>query len=298
MDYNGYHHNAWSPRFPIPLQEFEVLADDSGDQLSRGRSNDRILPPPTGLSPSSYRDNDRRRPDDRRVWGGENRPTAERNNRKRQRGTEDYHTLAPPTKTRRLAPPVNGPHRPFYCTFLFAGCTQTFATKNEWKRHVATQHIQHKIWRCDFPSCSDRKAATFNRKDLFGQHLRRMHVPDSAKNDQKTKGPHWLQFVNSEIPKIQERCCIMNRPLPERSSCGFCHRDFHGEGSWDERMEHVGRHYENAIANAENVGPSAWTPDRHLIEYALREGLVHRHSDGTYTLVNTSGKEQVTVTRT
>jgi hypothetical protein len=212
----------------------------------------------------------------------------------RLRSAEDYHTLAPPTRVGRL----NRPHRPFRCTFLFAGCTQTFATKNEWKRHVATQHIQHKIWRCDFPSCSDRKAATFNRKDLFGQHLRRMHVPDSAKNEHKSKGSHWLQFVNSEIPKIQERCCTINRPLPERSSCGFCHKEFHGEGSWEDRMEHVGLHYENAIANAENLEPSAWTPDRHLIEYALREDLVHRHSDGTYTLVNTLRREQVLGART
>jgi hypothetical protein len=184
---------------------------------------------------------------------------------------------------------------------FFAGCTQTFATKNEWKRHVATQHIQHKIWRCDFPSCNERKAATFNRKDLFGQHLKRMHGPEKAKpcsGREKPKSPALLQFLNTELPKIQDRCCIINRPLPERSSCGFCDdKEFHGDGSWEDRMEHVGRHYENAIADQKNVGPSAWKPDHYLIEYALREGLVTL-SNGTYTLVNNSGKEQVTEART
>jgi hypothetical protein len=47
-------------------------------------------------------------------------------------------------------------------------------------------------------------------------------------------------------------------------------------------MEHVGRHYENAAASGENVGPENWVMDPGLIDWAVREGLVIQSSDGPY----------------
>ncbi|KAF8540894.1 hypothetical protein BDD12DRAFT_549684 [Trichophaea hybrida] len=184
---------------------------------------------------------------------------------------------------------ANSSQRPFLCTFYFAACLQTFATKNEWKRHVSSQHLQTNIWRCDSPACSERKAATFNRKDLFGQHLKRMHAPAEeqyngqpgrSSKPKKNHGPQMQHFLNSEIPKIQERCKRIRRHPPERSECGFCRHLFEGPGSWDERMEHVGRHYENAAASGENVAPENWVMDEGLIRYSLQEGLVNRTDDG------------------
>ncbi|KAI4122874.1 MAG: hypothetical protein LQ347_006351, partial [Umbilicaria vellea] len=106
--------------------------------------------------------------------------------------------------------------RPFVCTFGPYGCPSRFGSKNEWKRHVSSQHIQLGIWRCDQGDCvpqsfsphrrspssttGKRRGAKasdpddiivvgvgapdsaagfneFNRKDLFTQHLRRMHSP-------------------------------------------------------------------------------------------------------------------------
>ena len=65
--------------------------------------------------------------------------------------------------------------RAFPCTFATYGCPSTFTSKNEWKRHVQTQHMRLGFWRCD--QCPDVhcKPNDFNRKDLFIQHVRRMH---------------------------------------------------------------------------------------------------------------------------
>jgi len=187
---------------------------------------------------------------------------------------------------------------PFLCTFHFANCQQTFATKNEWKRHVSSQHLQTTIWRCDYPSCSERKAATFNRKDLFGQHLKRMHAPSGERCgsqstrssiNRKNRTPEMAHFLNTEIPRIQERC-RKERRQPPQSMCGFpnCRQLFDGHESWEERIEHVGCHYENAAASGDNVGPENWVADPGLIDWAVREGLVIQSSDGSYKCTSVS----------
>ncbi|KAJ4306187.1 hypothetical protein N0V88_000983 [Collariella sp. IMI 366227] len=66
-------------------------------------------------------------------------------------------------------------NRPFNCVFDFAGCPSTFASKNEWKRHVATQHLLLNYYVCTDGACATKPppsspctGAIFNRKDLFG----------------------------------------------------------------------------------------------------------------------------------
>lgn len=177
--------------------------------------------------------------------------------------------------------------RPFLCTFYFAGCSQTFGSKNEWKRHVFSQHLQLHYWRCDHEHCADRKAI-FNRKDLFGQHLKRMHGPKATsanKNSQQMKD--WL---NKEIPQIQERCLKKRRSPPEWSKCGYCHTEFKGEGSWDTRMEHVGKHYEKN--NYKNIDPKAWVMDEGLTKWAIEVGIVEKTGPGSYKLLG-SGKDSI-----
>jgi len=73
--------------------------------------------------------------------------------------------------------------RPFPCAFSFAGCTSTFGSKNEWKRHIASQHLCLTFYRCSScpQSTVEGKGNEFNRKDLFTQHLRRMHAPFAIK---------------------------------------------------------------------------------------------------------------------
>ncbi|SPQ22133.1 5d4d9216-3e99-4ee8-a50d-24945fa4501d [Thermothielavioides terrestris] len=97
--------------------------------------------------------------------------------------------------------------RPFNCVFDFAGCEATFSSKNEWKRHVNTQHLLLNYWVCTEGTCANARPQTspsspspypsspahkdgaapptgaiFNRKDLFTQHLKRMHAPKQVKD--------------------------------------------------------------------------------------------------------------------
>ena len=199
--------------------------------------------------------------------------------------------------------------RPFTCTFMLYGCPSRFGSKNEWKRHVSSQHIQLGVWRCDQGACiprashprspasmSKKKAAAerqtetdentvvvggtaveveggwkgFNRKDLFTQHLRRMHSP-AASASQTDKAA----FENS-LEGARRRCWIKTREPPQVSVCGYCcggagrgrEGVFEGSGSWDERMEHVGRHLEGGRAERE------WREDVGLREWMVREGLI------------------------
>lgn len=120
-----------------------------------------------------------------------------------------------------LAAHVKKQHtRPYVCVFDFAGCGATFASKNEWKRHVSSQHLLLHYWLCTEGACANvhngpaskvgkqsakkkhdhneededdvgpalPDGAIFNRKDLYTQHLRRMHTPVAVKRAQRLAG--------------------------------------------------------------------------------------------------------------
>ncbi|KAI9769659.1 MAG: hypothetical protein M1840_003896 [Geoglossum simile] len=163
--------------------------------------------------------------------------------------------------------------RPFLCTFYFAECDQHFGSKNEWKRHVHSQHLQLGYWQCDYPTCAERSNCNiFNRKDLFTQHLRRMHLPKQGPNDRSTAESQLL-------PEIWKRCYKDRRGAPNKSTCGYCGKEFRGDGSWDDRMEHVGHHYEDS---QKPVNPNDWKEDKDLVSWMLKEGLI-RHKDENMT---------------
>ncbi|KAI1502596.1 hypothetical protein F5X99DRAFT_153120 [Biscogniauxia marginata] len=176
--------------------------------------------------------------------------------------------------------------RPFPCAFAFAGCTSTFGSKNEWKRHIASQHLCLQYYRCS--SCSqgtiDGKGNEFNRKDLFTQHLRRMHAPFAIKKA-LAKGDSKLQADwETHVKEMQQSCLVTRRQPPQRSACpkADCASVFEGPTSWDEWTEHVGRHMEKGEANRLGV-------DRLLAKWALDEGIIERKEDGEYRLCNGAG---------
>jgi len=170
--------------------------------------------------------------------------------------------------------------RPFKCTFSFAGCNQAFGSKNEWKRHVTSQHMYLSCWECNLSLCKDRQAF-FNRKDLFGQHLKRMHVPNGKEvgsflpeaqkktvlEQNRVERERWIR---EEIPNIQDSCFKVLRETPLESNCEFCRAKFSGPKSWDLKMEHVGEHYENG----EKPPPDGHFEDEGLVKWALEQGLV------------------------
>lgn len=193
--------------------------------------------------------------------------------------------------------------RPFTCTFRLYGCTATFGSKNEWKRHVSSQHLRLGFWRCDDPAClpmpthratvmGSRKSVgeseledlvynDFNRKDLFTQHLRRMHSPA------KTESPAVQEEFNNRIQEASQRCYQSAREPPPYSVCGYCAFEkapavtFVGPKSWDQRMEHVGRHLESG--DGEN---KTWEEDKALRKYMADNKLIEQLADSEWRLVD------------
>lgn len=174
--------------------------------------------------------------------------------------------------------------RPFPCAFSFAGCTSTFGSKNEWKRHISSQHLCLTYYRCSScpQSTVEGKGNEFNRKDLFTQHLRRMHAPFAIKKA-IAKGDSKLQVEwENHVKEMQASCLVIRRSPPQRSACPKpdCSNVFEGTGSWDDWTEHVGRHMEKGEASRLGV-------DRWLARWALDEGIIERKEDGEYRLCGT-----------
>ncbi|KAI5458888.1 hypothetical protein BGZ63DRAFT_415600 [Mariannaea sp. PMI_226] len=176
--------------------------------------------------------------------------------------------------------------RPFPCAFAFAGCTSTFGSKNEWKRHLASQHLCLQYYRCsECPQSSgEGRGNEFNRKDLFTQHLRRMHAPFQVKRAM-TKGDTKLQAEwEAHVKELQQSCLVQRRWPPQRSACPKpdCQSVFEGPTSWDEWTEHVGRHMEKGDSLRLGV-------DRLLAKWALEEGIIEPKGDGEYRLCPGNG---------
>lgn len=236
--------------------------------------------------------------------------------------------------------------RPFICVFKFAGCESTFASKNEWKRHVMSQHLLLHYWLCDLDVCADNKnnhavarpasgkrsrvtanrrgalaaaqaepfgpplpdGAIFNRKDLYTQHLRRMHTPLSAKNlpsrksSKKTHLPS-LSLTSSSsssckssaewddhIKQLQSKALRERCHLPQYMECPApnCTLTFSGADAWDQRMEHVAKHLEMAATGEEGPVVFGGPSDQSLMNWATgpEVAVVKDAGDGRWVLNN------------
>lgn len=251
-------------------------------------------------------------------------PQSQRRSKARQasnsrvrKTTERRPTSAPGRNRRRRGATVssngeNAAPRTFLCSFAPYGCESIFVSKNEWKRHVTSQHLQLGFYRCDVGKCSMHAHQTnpihllkpstfphsrtttpppgqpndFNRKDLFTQHQRRMHAPwlQSGQRRTPTDGEH--AAFETSLEEVRQRCWHGLRQPPQQSHCGFCREAFVGDGSWDARMEHVGRHFEreDRLSLGEEV------EDLSLREWGLREGIL-TVVDGKCRLVSLVGVE-------
>ena len=202
--------------------------------------------------------------------------------------------------------------RPFHCVFNWAGCESTFASKNEWKRHVMSQHILLHYWVCQVDPCckivnkppgaahskfSLPNGAIFNRKDLYTQHLRRMHTPLHVKKLMKqvkaaVKPPSHPAITDweSRLKELQEGGIRPRCRLPDFMMCPVpgCASDFRGNNAWDERMEHVARHLEGAAAGREPAVVFGGKSDPTLTDWATRYevGIAKRVGPITWHLDN------------
>jgi hypothetical protein len=218
--------------------------------------------------------------------------------------------------------------RSFPCPLAPYGCTSSFSAKNEWKRHAATQHFRLGFWRCDLcppetktlnshktnnnnnnnsntrtPKPSSSSTTThndFNRKDLFIQHVRRMH-PDSislatttsttSKPNKKTTSSTRKRPSSTSIPTaklttslshLATRCHRLAHSLPPPSLCVFCNERFEGgaEGL-ESRLEHMGKHMDSRRKEGkEPVEVEEWKRDEGLEGWLEGCGVLVRERYG------------------
>lgn len=169
--------------------------------------------------------------------------------------------------------------RPFPCAFSFAGCNSTFGSKNEWKRHIASQHLCLTFYRCSAcpASTAEGKGNEFNRKDLFTQHLRRMHAPFAIKKSLHKANDKMQADWENHVKEMQISCLVTRREPPQHVACPKpdCGKEFEGHIAWDEWTEHVGRHMEKGDGLKIGV-------DGLLAKWALDEAIIERTESGEY----------------
>jgi predicted DNA-binding protein len=116
-----------------------------------------------------------------------------------------------------------------------------------------------------------------------------MHTPFPVKRQQK-KTPEWEE----RIKELQINCLKVRRTPPTKTKCPVrtCGQIFEGPTSWDERMEHVGKHLEktSATSNGATVNEIVeQESDEFMIEWALRERIIERRTSGGYRLHSDAG---------
>lgn len=190
--------------------------------------------------------------------------------------------------------------RPFICPLQCYGCPSTFPSKNEWKRHVNTVHLRLGYWHCDLCEDQVERPNNFNRKDLFTQHLRRIHfdarnelkstdvkgaVKQRTRNTKPSSTPargrgKSEEKVGGELDEIHVRCWVRVRDSPSEATCAVCRASFHGASAVEDWLEHTSRHLSagpniqqmsdgNSMDTAESVH---WLRDAGLRRWLLCEG--------------------------
>ena len=123
--------------------------------------------------------------------------------------------------------------KPYACTH--SDCPKRFGSKNDWKRHENSQHIQLEFWKCaekarDAPPPSAVCGRICHRRETFKSHLDKDH----GITDDKT---------------IEKRCtdCRNGRNFESRFWCGFCKTTIefgkNGGLAWSERFDHIDAHF-------------------------------------------------------
>lgn len=86
------------------------------------------------------------------------------------------------------------------------------------------------------------------------------------------------------LVEAARRCWRQTRSPPAETGCLFCEVKFNGSGTWDERLEHIGRHMENSKKEKDGASdPEHWLDDEAMEEWLAHEKIIVPASDG-YTL--------------
>ena len=161
--------------------------------------------------------------------------------------------------------------RPFGCTF--DNCNKAFGSKNDWKRHESSQHFQEETWRCNQPHQPEGQSQTVSQSDLetitpcaevfyqrnyLMQHLQEKHCI----------------FKSEELNQICDSQRI-GRHLLGTFWCGFCQEviieKHSGRAGWDERCDHIGRHFHPEGLKISDWLPSSGTKTKSQIQISREE---------------------------
>ncbi|CAD0108085.1 unnamed protein product [Aureobasidium uvarum] len=222
----------------------------------------------------------------------------------KQEEAVEYQHICPNTSPRKQQ--ANKAKTAYPCPFLPYGCPASFSSKNEWKRHLNTQHLSLSTYRCDLcipkPSASSTPPQTndFNRKDLFIQHLRRMHCENSSEStisvsSMKTARYNCIPISNTpeSLSEQADRCYIAPPSPPTCTQCIFCCSTFSGSQAWIQRTEHISRHLERLRRDGLEVPKvEQWRRDVELERWCLEIGVLvlHRGRDGVGRVRVKSGR--------
>ncbi|KAK6523410.1 hypothetical protein TWF281_001392 [Arthrobotrys megalospora] len=273
----------------VPVTRSQAQNDSRAQGSSRGSSNgtsksSRPLSK-TPLSPISRRRIERRRSSS----SSDDQPSKPSNRPKTYKKKVPFHYCEEETcKSERVffknrselntRKHIETQHtKPYLCIFGFAGCQQRFGARNEWKRHIATQHLVLYKYVCDHSDCVEKnKAKTiFNRGDLFMKHHERMHSPANIYE----RSPDDLELIawKKEMKEAKRRCETLRTP-PQRMTCGFCSIVFEdGDKTWMELIDHVCLHYQSNDESVKNSNGYKDDPD--LIEWMKQHKLIKQGSD-------------------
>lgn len=259
---------------PQTLSELRGAGTDRNPQPSQGRNGSMNKPSQSAAAEKLSKDGSGAKPED--LKPSDSKPSRTQDDSKPAKQPRSNKRQSGQPKSARTHT-----NRAFPCPFAAYGCPATFGSKNEWKRHINTQHMRLGYWRCDL--CDQVRPNDFNRKDLFIQHMRRMHSSENKKSaDSKPAAKNDPE--EQALAAAANRCWRHIHSPPEHSSCLFCDVKFNGVGTWDERLEHIGRHMELIVKEGEVVDTTKWEKDLALEEWLVREEILVGSKDGGYTL--------------
>ena len=135
--------------------------------------------------------------------------------------------------------------KPYACTF--AKCNKKFGSKNDWKRHENSQHVQLEIWRC-----TERTTTTTTSTPGDQQQQQQPQQQECGKVCHRLESlkAHLKREHAVHDPAVLDRKladCRMGRNFESRFWCGFCQKTIEptnsGGPAHSERFDHIDDHF-------------------------------------------------------
>ncbi|KAH7141050.1 hypothetical protein EDB81DRAFT_655627 [Dactylonectria macrodidyma] len=165
-------------------------------------------------------------------------------------------------KASRNRSKAGGRRRPFQCTF----CYDLFKSKYEWSRHEKSLHLNVDGWVCAphggsvlSPLTGRNHCAYCNMLDPLPEHLETHRHGSCQARGVFTRKDHLLQHLRV-VHRLYTMPIVDNWKIdcaPVISRCGFCSATM---STWDDRVNHLARHFRNGSTMAQWEGDHCFVP--------------------------------------